>query len=810
MGEILSGQNAPQLKDSIINETQVLTENALNYHKNTVYFPVRHHSPACSYHLKRVIAEYQPDCILIEGPENANDLLHVLTDSESKAPFALYYSFSDKSGIVSDNCEDYKCYYPFMDYSPELVALREGKRLNIQASFIDLPYREILAASTEGQGLRKDSSGYNDDYLMARSKYIDEICCLAGCRNFDELWEKHFEQNGFTCSTQEFVQRMLVYCLLSRMDTPIEKMEADCCLARESYMGFKISEAHKNYNKILVVTGGFHTCALAKNTQKGEIKLHKIGKGIENVYPMAYSMEAIDTLSGYASGMPAPAFYQMIWEYAENGESVENAYKNTVLNFLVKTGRKIRAKGDNISAFDETCAFDMAGGLADLRGKKSAGLFELKDSVLSCYVKGEYTISGSRPIQLLNEFLTGEKVGKMCADAAIPPIVTDFETLCRKFGIKTGSSLTKEVVLNIFSSLKHRQTAQFFYMLNFLEIDFADKIRGANLHTGRDKNLIRETWKYKWSTHVASELIDRSVHGGTIREACVNLTRSKLAKSTSAGECAELMVSAFEMGLADESNKMVRETEIKISNDGSFVSLADALNSLCGLINLRELYRAENTADLTPLIRKCSEKLVSMLPLMADIKDEDCELCSRTCRQLYNLSSIGIMSEYRAEIIDAFKRLVSANPVNSSVQGTVYGLIYGSDTSIRNEISKVCKGYIMGTSSQLGNGAKFLRGLFSSARDLIFTDGSLVEMIDTLLASADDETFMNILPDLRMAFAYFSPNEIDRIAQSAASIHGKCASDITHRCSVTPKLYKIGESIDKYAAEQINSEVYGV
>lgn len=807
MGELLSGKDTPELRKEDEVAVEKLAESAINFHNNTIYFPVRHHSPVCSFHLKKVISEYTPDCILVEGPENANELISVLTNPESKAPFAIYYSFSDKSGIVSETCDDYKCYYPFMDYSPELVALREASRLGIHAEFIDLPYREILAASSEGSGLRDKSLSYNDDYLIARSKYIDEICERTGCRNFDELWEKYFEQNGYYFSTQDFVRQMLTYCLLSRKDTPQEEIVSDGCLAREAYMAQRISDAQQKYSRILVVTGGFHTCALINYREKSETKLHKIGKGEEHVYPMAYSMEAIDSLSGYASGMPAPAFYQMIWNQIEENIAAKDTYKNSVLNFLVSVGRKIRLGGDNISTFDETCAFDMANRLAELRNKISAGLFELRDGVLSCYVKGEVNWSESITLKILSDLTTGAKRGKLCADASVPPIITDFETQCAKFGIKTGTSLSKEMVLNVFSSKKHRETSQFFYQMCFLNTNFADKIRGANLHTGRDKNLIRETWKYKWNVDVSSELIDKSVHGGTVREACVNIIRLNLSKSNTAGECAEMMVSAFEMGLSDESDAMVKITEEKMTNDGNFMSLASALDAMCRLINLRELYNAQHTADLTPLIRKCSQKLVSLIPSMANVSEDDCDECSHACRQLYSLSSRKILSEYREEIMLAFRRTVNENPINSRLQGTVYGLIYGSDSSVRDEIIRVSKGYLAGTPNQLGNGTGFLRGLFSTARDLVFVEDSFIKMIDSLVAEIDDNAFMTILPDLRMAFAYFSPSEIDRVAESSANIHGRKSSELTEKSGVTPKLYKIGENIDKWTVEQLSKEV---
>ncbi len=51
-----------------------------------LYFPIRHHSPACAWHLKKAVAAYEPDCILIEGPENAQEQIRVLAHPETKAP----------------------------------------------------------------------------------------------------------------------------------------------------------------------------------------------------------------------------------------------------------------------------------------------------------------------------------------------------------------------------------------------------------------------------------------------------------------------------------------------------------------------------------------------------------------------------------------------------------------------------------------------------------------------------------------------------------------------------------------------------
>ena len=67
-----------------------------------LYFPIRHHSVVCAWHLERTIERYRPECILVEGPENANELVELLTDPDTAAPVAFYYSCRDEGKYLSD------------------------------------------------------------------------------------------------------------------------------------------------------------------------------------------------------------------------------------------------------------------------------------------------------------------------------------------------------------------------------------------------------------------------------------------------------------------------------------------------------------------------------------------------------------------------------------------------------------------------------------------------------------------------------------------------------------------------------------
>ena len=149
-----------------------------------LYYPVRHHSPACAWHLERAIRQYRPELILIEGPENANSLIPILASPDTRAPVALYCSYWDDAGLLRTGedpaggdapRETASCYYPFLDQSPELAALRLAEQLDIPARFMDLPYGEILAAPACGRRRTRSAIPMTDASLRS--------CYGIGCVN---------------------------------------------------------------------------------------------------------------------------------------------------------------------------------------------------------------------------------------------------------------------------------------------------------------------------------------------------------------------------------------------------------------------------------------------------------------------------------------------------------------------------------------------------------------------------------------------------------------------------------------------------
>lgn len=831
MEQLLRGEKIPALDADMRGHADgISVPECYDPERPVAYFPIRHHSPACAWHLKKTIEAFEPDCILVEGPQNAQEQVPILSHKDTKAPVALYYFFKDKKGQLSEEKEDYKCYYPFLDCSPELVALREAQARGIHAEFIDLPYGEILIGTEEKKGIRSEGEKqtYNDDYLLGRSRYLKLLCEKTGLRSFDELWEKYFEIGGLFQTTEEFVHQMSSYCYLSRSHTPKEELEADGCLFRERYMAEQIAKASGTYKKILVVTGGFHTYGIMEfledrkeesgsgTGKKGRraagsvgflrytgepVRLHSLSDKDQGVYPLAYSMEAADALNGYTSGMQSPGFYQRVWERLLKGETPAGAYEDAVLHQLVSAGRQARQKKESLSSYDVICALSMAKGLAALRGKREPGLYELRDAALSSFVKGECSPSTDLPLRILQKLNTGRQVGKLCEDALRPPLLVDFEEQCRMFRLKIQAAGQQEVVLELFTKKKHLSLSRFLYQMEYLGTGFARRTKGADLLNRKDRNRIRETWTYRYTGQVLSALVDVSMLGGTVAEASRTRLLRDFAKSESSKEAAGLLARGFLMGFLEEQEGMGAHIREVVAADGDFFSLTEGFSHLRMLYELQELYEVEDSLELEDLISVCFQKIIQLLPSMAQVKEEQQQSCMESCLSLYQITGMRSFSHFRQVLLEAFERLLGQPEVQPGLEGTVLGLLYGYDSSYDERIQRTAAGYLQGTEEMQMKSAAFLRGLFLTARDFVFVRESFLGMIDGMLAKLSVDAFMKLLPELRQAFGYFTPLETDRIAGKAAALHGVKKQELLLGRVVSLEEYEYGEALDAYAAK---------
>lgn len=783
----------------------VLEEKASTSQENVVYFPVRHHSPACSYHLKKVIETYKPEAILIEGPSNANHLIPTLVHEESKTPLSIYYAYSDSERLLDEEKGKYMCYYPFLDFSPEFTAIKRASEKNIHAEFIDLPYEQILINSNMGKGIREKfkKKSYNDDYLFDRSKFIKQLCKKINCRSFNEVWEKLYEIDGININTEDFVKNLLAYCYLSRIDYTDEMLQAEGCSAREEYMHMQIEKNTKKYSRVLVVTGGFHTWGLLQlRDKKIKMKLKKVKKEDVGAYAMAYSFEECDQLNGYASGMPYAAFYQKIWKSL--CERKEKPYEDTVMYFITKCGRELRKNGEGVSTADSIEALNMAKGLASLRDKMQCGVYELLDGVRSAFIKGEMSVSNNAPLDTLEKLMTGDKVGKLSETADVPPIVLDFREKCKKLRIKINTSVKKEKALDIYKTKSHRQISKLFHMMTFLETEFCIRTKGPDFAANRNTNLIREIWNYRWNSAVDARLIEHSVYGGSLQEAVCEIIAKRIQDiGEHSGKASELLINAAVMGLEERVDKLLLQLEIIIQNDGEFYSLTEACSKLNFLFKEKYLMDIGNTEKIEILLKRAYEKAASLISGLYNIPKDDENKTIQKLKDMYNISLDNNLDLNDEIYTEQLKALIDRKECNTALEGAAAGILIGLNVINSDEGIKRAKSYLYASGEKLFEAASFLKGLFSTCRDLIICDNSLINAIDSMMREIPYDNFLKILPEMRLAFSFFIPTEINDIGNKVAGLYDKSRSEILNRKPVSEEDIALAKKLDKMAVEQM-------
>ena len=763
-----------------------------------VYFPIRHHSPACAWHVARLIRESRPATILIEGPVSFTPLISTILDPATRPPIAIYTHFVDTGRQIFKPPENepdlgparFAAYYPFCDYSPELVALRAGSEIGARLRFIDLDYADqILAQHTSREQLGKPriESLMRETYLQ-ESTYLQALAERSGCRDFNEMWDHLFEANFQARSTEMFMREFATYCLLSRRDMHAESLAADGIIAREEAMAGLIAEERallETGQTMLIVTGGFHTVVLPELVAAGvKRSSHATAQGSVQQAVIRYSFEQLDRLNGYASGMPSPDYYNRLWNEILSGKADPHATVAT--SMLVEIGALTRRKDMqlSLSTADEIAALQQAQLLAALRGHPGPTREDLLDGVRSCFVKGSMDAEGTVLMGIVAHVLTGKDIGAVPASAGVPPIVSNFRREAERARLDISDSVKKRVSLEIYRKENHRRTSRLLHCLGFLEVPFAALVAGPDFVRGTGLERIHEHWQYAWSPMTEGALVDAAVYGSTIDEACANRLReaigrlAEVGKGRSANAAVSMLILACRMGLHRHVDKLLALITAKIGEEPSFIEAVGAAKQLLLLWQSREPLEAHSLPEIPALLRAAYLRSCYLVPGLAQCAEEEWAATLDSLAAMRELLEAASKDELLDEEIfwDAAAKLLKVNnhqhPSYSTICGAIGGLLYSAGRMDQVQLDELVVGCLIGiTDSQKRVG--FLRGLLKTCREAAWQNQRLVHSLDEIIGRWDEGDFIAALPSLRLALADLTPRETDRVAARVAELHGR-------------------------------------
>lgn len=216
---------------------------------------------------------------------------------------------------------------------------------------------------------------------------------------------------------------------------------------------------------------------------------------------------------------------------------------------------------------------------------------------------------------------------------------------------------------------------------------------------------------------------------------------------------------------------------------------------------LSGLYRSD--LDVMGLTQTVYRKLVTALPHMAEMKDEAVTEAMEALKTLFTILDKDRYKDDRQMFVDALYALVEKEKINPNLLGCSMGILYGLGCMDADLIGRKCAGFLAGTGEKQLEAAGVFRGLFFAARDLLLVGDEYIKIIDGFIGRVDDAQFMQMLPQLRIAFGYFTPTEIEKIGGVVAGMYGMQKQEFNRLADVTPEQHQYGVELDQYVVEMM-------
>jgi hypothetical protein len=722
---------------------------------------VRHHSPACARLVADAIARERPQAVLIEGPSDFNPRLGELL-LEHELPLALY-SYANEEGA-----QPAQCWFPFLDYSPEWVALRDGHAAGAVLRFIDLPhwrYRALPDAQRRTAGQANTRSRY--------SQVVAQLCRRFGCDADDALWDHLFES-----APDELAQRLELYFAELRGDEAGSEQDQ----AREQHMSQWLSWAAASFERVLVVCGGWHKPALeralAAATAAAPMEPEVPQPSDERAagcYLVPFEYRQVDALGGYGAGMPSPLYYQWVWQHGLRAAGDRARAK--VVTRLRRA--QVAVSTADLVAFE--CA---AAGLAGLRGHAEPLRVDLLDALQSAVVKealetpAPWSGAGWLRAQhhpVLREALlalTGEGIGRLHGDTPLPPLLHDVRQRMAELALEIGREPRKLVLDR--RRAEDAPRAHLLWQLRCLDVGGVQLVetKAPRAARGLPRELnFEEHWRLQQNDRWYPDLIEAAVHGATLASAARQCLLRQVAQAQ--GDVAVLtkcLMHAVRAGLLDMGHDLVQQLRQGIASSHDHGALAHAAQSMAGIAQAG-FWGDDPRQLLEGTLALLAERLLWLLEGRDGAgSTELIEADVRAAGVFDTLLRLDLPALDAAFVRETFARLARSAAKPPALRGAALGVACQHDAVARDEVTAITRA--MPPRDALGD---FLYGLFSCARALASESDGIVRAIHAAIDGMGVEDFLVALPSLRAALGWFPPRERGALAAHVARILGLSA-----------------------------------
>jgi len=688
-------------------------------------FGIRHHGPGSSRSLIAGLNSWKPDCILIEGPQEADALISYLLDPTLMPPVAMLF--------YDTKTPRYASYYPLAEFSPELQAIRWAKRNEVPVRWMDLP-----AASRLGVKVIADRS----------SEPLDLLAQAAGFEDVEDWWEHLVESREDPRSLFEGLEALMAE--LRQGDSGVEVIEPDeeedddprppvprsqMEELREGHMRDSIRQAKENCQRLAAICGAWHLPALRAESKKpAPVKLPKCSVG-STIVPWTYDL--LTSASGYGAGARSPAFYDLVWSTPP---------KEVPRRWLLSVARLMREEDLDASPASVIEAVRLADALAALRDRPRPGLRELSEAANAVLVRDDaiWSLIGRR-------LIVGDRMGAVPESTPAVPLQDDIARLQKRLRIPVDDGeRVFELDLRGETDLER---SHLLHRLRLLDIEW-----GSIRHVGGKQGTFHEHWDLRWRPNLAISVIEASVWGNTVEDAATacSIHKSKASKSLAdiSKLLGEVLFSALPLAIEPALDKLTNMSAT-VSDVGD---LGDALPALASMLRYGTV-RKIDISQLDPALNAVYTRFCLGVPgACRSLDDESASSMSERLAKAAAVVSLLEDEEKLKRWVATLEQIVAGSGTHALILGKAARLLFDFGAIKSPDLADRLRLEASAGAGAL-HAAAFVEGMLEGPGAILIHHRELWEALDEWLTGLRPDAFDEILPLVRRTFALFSNAE---------------------------------------------------
>lgn len=759
---------------------------------------VRHHSPACASAIPALLDALRPTALLVELPPDFEPWIAWLGHRETCAPVALAGGRPGREDL---------CFYPFADFSPELVALRWAVRRKVPVVAIDLPVASMARAEARlaGERWRPELEAAENGRTL-----LGELIRRTGADGVEELWDRLVEVRAPGASPEQIRTAALSAGWALRADAALGDGISREDLAREARMRACIAEHARGKRTVAALVGSFHAAALLPEPLLSDGAVHPLDAPEEGVVTslIPYAFELLDSRSGYPAGIRDPGWQQRVLE-ALTGKSTLDEVTAEVATAVC---RELRERGHVASLPDAQEAVRLARDLATLRGLPAPGRRELLEGIASSLAQGQLLGRGRALASALEAVLCGRTRGELAAGTPRSGLLVHVLRLLEELRLPGPETPLdprdeeKKLRLDPLRSELDRRRHVTLQRLSACGVPYAT----LEESDGRGETLT-SVWNVAWSPGVEATIELAGTRGVTLAQAAAGALqaaerRLEEAETLTAAARLELCASDAECGLLERVNRGLDALAGPFLDGAGLAELVRA-HALCERIDRGHVAglprpSAERPSlpvferPLAPLERELLAACVRSLDGVAGSERID------DARSLLELVHLFERQPAGAEALGPSRLLHSLEAIaregSPLMQGAAEATLCASGRRSAAALGTTMGSWLDGSVEDEGlrTLAARLRGALTVAGPQIEASPALLGPFADRLESIDDQAFLRRLASLRDGFETLSPAARERLLETIAERIGDPAAARAGELALAPELLALFATAD--------------